>query len=190
MFNEKNRPINGTMDRYAQAVAELATNKKSNLMHNEGNEHALIIFSNIFKTAEKYVKIVAKDLLNYEVANRCDYIDSLKGFLSRKGTRLEILLSNFDRTAARQTPLFSMLAESAAYKENRISIKSLGGRTFHTKEGDEIHFCIADDRMFRLETDVKARKALCNFNDVDQVRELNDKYAVADSAPTTMTVNL
>lgn len=185
---QENASQQDAMSKYSEAVSDLAKNKRKNLLHNEGNAHALIIFTNIFRTAEEYIRIVAKDLLNTEVANKYDYIESLKSFLSRSNTKLEILLSEFDMASARNTPLFSMIANSDAYKAERVVIKNMNGKAFRDQNGNEIHFCVADDRIFRIETDIKARKALCNFNDPEQAKELNEKFTIAETAPTTTLV--
>lgn len=182
--------MNESLSKYAEAVAELANSKRPNLMHNEGDSHALIIFTNIFNTAEDYVKIVARNLANEEVANNPLYIEALKSFLGRKNTTLSILLSEYDQHVTPKLPLFEMIKSTKAYRDGRVDIAYTGGRHFTSSDNNEIHFCVADDRIFRLETDVNARKAICNFKDEEIVSKLNESFTSARNSATTMHVEL
>lgn len=64
------------MEEYRRTVESYAAQHENYLFHNEGNEHALIIFENIFKNANKTIRIAANNLCNSEVVDRAE-IDRL-----------------------------------------------------------------------------------------------------------------
>ena len=109
------------------------------------------------------MRIAAESLTNLEVANNQEYLTALQFFLDRPETQLQILLSD-----APQKPfeydLFRMLRGHEAYREGRVEIRDGKGRNFR-RNGLVCHFCTADSRMYRIETDITNRKAECNFGD-------------------------
>lgn len=165
---------------YREAVAFLAKNKVDNLLHNAGNEHALIIFENIFKNAVQEICIVAKDLNNEEVVLKPSYLSALSEFLSKNGVKLKVLVSEFDSDtiSSEDDSFFRRVFDSKAYKEGRVEIKNGNGMGFRNNAyGDSVlHFCVADGTMFRLETDIKQRKAICNFGDQVFTSELRKAF--------------
>ena len=152
-----------TTQAYEQIVESYAKEKTNFLFHNQGNVHALIVFKSIFRNAVSRVRIAAESLTNPEVANNQEYLTALQVFLDRPETQLQILLSD-----APQKPfeydLFRMLRSHEAYREGRVEIRDGKGRNFR-RNGLVCHFCTADSRMYRIETDITNRKAECNFGD-------------------------
>ena len=49
---------------YKEAVEYFANNKVDNVLSNSGNEHAIVIFDNIFKTAERNICLYAQDIFS------------------------------------------------------------------------------------------------------------------------------
>lgn len=80
------------MEEYRRIVEAYAARHENYLFHNEGNEHALIIFENIFKNANDTIRIAANNLCNSEVVDRKEYVEPLIKFLDNGGT-LKILLN-------------------------------------------------------------------------------------------------
>ncbi len=164
-----------TLEQYRNAVKDYAVRGVNYLFHNEGDEHALIIFTNIFLNAKSTIRIAANKLCNKEVVNKQEYIDSLKVFLDKKDARLFILLTN--RPTAEdiedQSCLYRMIYNHPAYKEGRIQIKDGQGKSFHDKNGAVVHFCIGDETMYRIENDIVERKAIANFGDGKTAGVLN-----------------
>ena len=152
-----------TTQAYEQIVETYAKEKTNFLFHNQGNVHALIVFKSIFRNAVSRVRIAAESLTNLEVANNQEYLTALQIFLDRPETQLQILLSD-----APQKPfeydLFRMLRSHEAYREGRVEIRDGKSRNFR-RNGLVCHFCTADSRMYRIETDITNRKAECNFGD-------------------------
>lgn len=167
------------MEEYSRTVASYASRHENYLFHNEGNEHALIIFENIFKNSKKEIRIAANNLCNKEVVDREEYIKPLMTFLDNGGI-LRILLKNkpssSDEEMKSTTNLYRSLYNHEAYREQRIVIKSGEGKCFHDKEKKELHFCTADGCMYRLENNISERKAICNFGDKKKTSELDSLF--------------
>lgn len=163
------------IEAYANSVATLASRRESHLFFNEGNEHALIVFKNIFNNARKSLYLVANDLTNTEVCNHRDYIDSLKAYLDRKDVTLCIILSEANDDTIRNTDVFKAIYKSPAYSGGHVKIYNLKGKQFKSN-GETVHFCFADGMMYRIETDTIHRKAQCNFNDPATVRNLQRNF--------------
>lgn len=163
-----------TLDEYRKAVEWYARKKEDNMLHNKGNDHALIIFENLFKYSEEHVRIFAKDLANEEVVNRKEYIDAVKTFIEKPRTKLDILITSFNdevRKIDRDFNLFYVLRKSKAYKEGRIKIKTTKGMVFRI-QGQPIHFCTSDGHAYRMERDIENRVAHCNFGDKTTTKSL------------------
>lgn len=163
------------LDAYAKSVATLASRRESHLFFNEGNEHALIVFENIFRNARKNLHIVANDLTNAEVCNHPDYIESLGAYLAQDGVTLGIILSHADEGRIRNAPVFQTIYNSSAYKAGNVKLYNLNGKQFKNNN-ETVHFCFADGMMYRIETDTIHRKAQCNFNDPTTVKALQHNF--------------
>ena len=83
---------------YGKAVSYYADNKKNNVLSNEGKEHAVIVFENIFRTAEKKVSIYARNIFSPDntVTSSTPYVEEIKKFLSKPNTSMQILLQDYD----------------------------------------------------------------------------------------------
>ena len=82
------------MKEYREAVESYADRKENYLFHNQGSEHAKIIFENMFRTAENHIRIAAESLWNDSVVNTPEYLAALSLFLDRPNSKLDILLIN------------------------------------------------------------------------------------------------
>lgn len=179
------------MKSYREAVEFYAKNKKSNLLHNEGNEHALIIFENLFKYSTDHIRIAAKDLANTEVVNTSDYIEPILTFLNNPDARLDILLTNFNiavKDIEHESNFFWHIYNSQAYKENRITIKDAQGKGFRL-DNKPVHFCTSDSHAYRVEDDIDMRKARCDFGDETTTKNLEETFDRAFGTVTNI-INL
>lgn len=173
--------FNPTMQEYREAVEWHAKNSIDNMLHNEGNDHALIIFENLFKYSKDYVRIFAKDLANKEVVNTKRYTDAVKTFINRPGTKLDILITGFNdkvKEIDENVNLFYILRYSDAYHDGRIRIRSTNGMSFRV-EGKPVHFCTADGHAYRVERDIEKRIAHGNFGDKKTAANLEKQFDLA-----------
>jgi hypothetical protein len=167
-----------TLNEYRKAVEWYAQRKADNMLHNKGNDHALVIFENLFRYSERHVRIFAKDLANVEVVNRKEYIKAVKEFIDKPGVKLDILITSFNdevKKIRRDINLFYFLRKSKAYEEGRIKIKTTKGMIFRI-QGQPIHFCTSDGHAYRMERDIENRVAHCNFGDKKTTKTLEETF--------------
>lgn len=160
------------LEAYRAAVELYAKDGTNYLFHNKGDIHALIILTNIFKNAEQKIRIVANMLFNDEVVNTKEYVESMKSFLDKKDTQLEIIISikpskEEVKRHGKENTLYWMIFNHPAYRQNRVQIKESSDFVTYKNEKEikELNFCTGDDRMYRLETNTIERKAVANFQD-------------------------
>jgi hypothetical protein len=76
-FAKNNFTMNTSLKNYRKAVEFPAKNRVDNLIFNAGDDHAKIIFQNIFRNCDDKIRLLAGNLQN-EVAKSGDYLDSLR----------------------------------------------------------------------------------------------------------------
>lgn len=159
---------------YAKNVQDKASSASDYLFHNEGNEHALIICVNIFRTAISQIRIAANQLCNDEVVNRDEYIEAMKSFLDKGDTRLHIIITTAPsrENMRREGTFYRMIFDHPAYTEGRVIIKVGDGKTFKNENGVVVNFCTGDNSMYRFEDDIVKRTAIANFKDPNTTANL------------------
>lgn len=163
---------------YSEAVAAYAASHNNYLFHNRGNEHALIIFSNIYRNAKSTIRIAANSLCNTDLVDKYEYISAVKCFLDKPNTKLRMILSHMDESQMNSSLFFFTLFTHEAYKEDRIDIRYGNGKEFR-KGGKTIHFCTVDSNMYRIEDDIQNRCARCNFGDESTTVKLENIFDAA-----------
>ena len=163
------------------AVKEYASNNTDYLFHNQGDEHALIILTNLFVNAKDHVRIAANKLYNDEVVNTKEYIESMRTFLDKNDTKLSILITKKPskeeiKKSPKENTFYWMLFNHPAYSQGRVEIKEGNGKSFHDKDGQQINFCTGDDKMYRLENAIVERKAIANFGDSEMTGKLIETF--------------
>jgi hypothetical protein len=148
------------LDEYRKYIKKLADSDSENVFLNSGKDHAAIVLSTIFESADSYVHLFAGNM-NGGVSSQQEYADSLFKFLA-KGGELEILLSEFD--ASNEPKIFRTirLAKSMGLK---VEVKVTPERLVNDETGGELHFAVADDKMYRAEHDTDNFLAVGSFND-------------------------
>ncbi|WP_418869325.1 hypothetical protein [Segatella hominis] len=148
---------------YKDFVKTLSVSGENKTFLNSDEDHALEVLVRIFQTAQKDVRIFAGCLCRH-VGNKQEYIIALSEFLEKGGT-LKILLNKYDQEVAKTSGLYKRLAY---YKEKGypIIVKESKAHPYLTSDPDkkEIHFTVADEKAYRIETDIEKRTAECNFN--------------------------
>lgn len=152
---------------YEDAVEYFAVKKENEVLSNSGPDHAVIIFKNIFRTAENEISLYANDIFSPKNPITTDfvYMDAMESFLDKKDARLRIILRNYNEETS-NNPLRDLIrkypSEKVIFRVNRDNDVCI--------EDQKVHFCLADGRMYRMEYATEERKARCNFNDPDSVR--------------------
>ncbi|GAB6120993.1 hypothetical protein [Dysgonomonas termitidis] len=172
-----------TIEKYKEAVKYFAEFRKKEVIHNLGDEHAGIIFTNLFEQSNGQLRIVAGSLTS-RISQTDEYLSALKGFLSKKDTKLYIMLDSImDHSGNKNNSELdnfksSRLSELLKGFQNKVEI-ILSSKRFYIKIDDKpkpIHFAVGDDSMYRLETDIKQRQAECCFNDSTFAKILSDSF--------------
>lgn len=167
--------MNKDLTYYAKYVKNLADSKKDELFLNSGDEHAEVVLSQIFRSSGKVVRIFAGNLIRFGDKSR--YINSLMSFLDKDGTELKILLNDYNidcMNEMKKYDLFHILLYYSDEKGKVIQIKHSGRKVY--SNGNPVHFTTGDDHMFRIETNLKERKAKCNFNSPKVVEKANTLF--------------
>lgn len=167
---------------YTEAVEYYASERIDNIFFNQGDAHALVVFVNIFNYSKEHILIAANNL-NNDVTNDSKYIDAIKSFLNRKKTKLDILVTELSTSNNR---LFEVLKEYPS----QVVIRNTEGKTFTNDKGEDVHFCVADNHMYRLETNIIQRKASCNFNDTHYCTKLKNLFYQAFNGNISSNVDL
>jgi hypothetical protein len=173
------------MVEYRKFVATLATENSNQTFLNSDEDHAAVVFEQIFKDSKSELRIFAGSLCS-KVANSPAYIEALSGFLERGG-KLNILLNNYNPECAKNSNVFKRLAYYISEGKS-ISIKRTTSKPYFANDPGkkEIHFTVGDDKSYRIETDIESRTAECNLNNPNIAKiyiEFFDKKFAQDNAP-------
>ncbi len=157
------------MNEYLNFVESLAQEGGTDqIFFNSGPNHAAIVFATMFKYANQEVSMYCGGFSG-EVSNDKRYQRELEGFLSRNG-HLRILVEN-DHSANPQSQVYSILRKY----DSQVKVYLAQGR-MTAKNGDPLHFALADNRMYRLETGTADYTAEVNFNNPEKVEILSNYF--------------
>lgn len=181
------------IEEYRQFVASLARGNDGNGIDrtflNSDKDRALIVLVELFKSAKEIVRIFAANLCQY-VGTESEYIEALSDFIEKEG-EVRILLNNYNEENAKQSNLFKRLA---FYKSEgkKVYVKSTTVKPYYSGDESktEVHFTIADDKGFRIETDVEKRTARCNFNNQKEAGNTVQFFDAVFNSPSSEDINL
>lgn len=148
---------NNDLNDYQNYIDNLSSTKSSEIFLNSSREHAVIIMSNIFKTAKDEVLILAGDLFG-GISNQKLYWVELIKFLNRGG-KLNILLTKFENNKI--PDLFFRIDQDEYADQVKVGILD---KPVLDNQGNEIHFTVGDKRSFRFEHDINKFLAYGSFN--------------------------
>jgi hypothetical protein len=180
------------MNEYAELVELLAKNRVDKRFLNQDNIHAMDVFSKMFKYADSSLRIFAGGLCS-DVANSQEYISAISDFIERNGT-VKILLNSYDPQLAASSNFYKRLTYYISDGKD-IQIKKCSRTIYRSgdPEKKEIHFTIADDRAYRIETDTVQRTADVNYNSpalAKMYAEFFDKVFTDDSSEVVDLLSL
>jgi len=161
------------LEDYREGVELFASEDKDISFPNDGNEKALIVFETIFKFARERVDIAAGSLCN-EFTGDQRYINAVEEFLNKPKSELRILVNSWNQEDMEQSSFFKNLKG-----KSNVTVKRSEEKFFAKDEENEqkqLHFCVGDDKMYRLEYDIAKRKAICNFNNPEIVQTLRKVF--------------
>lgn len=174
---------------YQEFIKHLSQTKENRIFLNTDKEHAIVVLSEIFRSAKKIVRIFAASLCN-EVGGSSEYIESLSDFIENNG-ELRILLNSYKEDDLVKSNLFKRLAYYESLQKS-ISVKHTETFFYRTNDPDkkEVHFTIGDEHAFRIETDTDTRTATCNLNDTNRAKDLITKFDKIFDDPKSQQIRL
>jgi hypothetical protein len=168
------------LDEYSQTIEYLAEAQDNVEFTNSGKDHARIVMSNIFKTANQYVYILARDL-GGEVSKGV-YLDELENFLNRGG-KLKVILEKAPDKKSKAIDIILTYKQGHPNQNIEIAYANDYDSLFLFDDYKLKHFTIADGRMYRLEIDTDKYLALVNFNDSIKAHDLLEKFNKLKTTP-------
>lgn len=162
---------------YTRTIENLANTKEKFPFANSGKEHACVVMSNIFRTADSHVRIFAKNLNG--TISKGEYLTQLENYL-KKNKSISVLL---EENPENRSEAINLIAKYKKDCPDKITISIADKDTLGKVRKDmKYHFTIADDRMFRFETDTENYTAVCDFND-------SSSYKMLDTIFNALSVN-
>lgn len=164
------------MNQYREYIKDLAKNDKNVVFNNSGPEHAALVMSTIFETAKKRIRILAGSFSG-EISKNDEYRRTLEKFLSHGGN-VQVLLDKkkFD-SLEKEPKIFDILRFYSIVNPEQVSIRKYNTPVVRSEKGasdvHEVHFTVADDKMYRVEDNIDTFVAFGNFNDEKTAKSLN-----------------
>ena len=168
---------------YPERIFRLAENKTPEIFYNSSSEHAKIVHQALMKTSEKYICIYCGSMYT-EISNNPKYLKLMEEFLNGDKERsIKILFADYNPDFI-EKPVAQVLANHP----RQVKIKTYTGEVKYT--GTPVHFTVADDRAFRLETDIQNHIAQGNFNSPKQANKLKNIFDSIFASQLAVNLNL
>lgn len=150
------------LELYKEEIFKLAEEKKDNLFYNSSEEHATIVHQAIAKTAEHDINILSSSLCS-SISNNDDYLECMRCFFSKDSSHfVRVVLTDYNEEFQKK-PIASLFREF----HNQVELRRFNGVV--KSDDKQVHFTYADDRMYRIETDIVKHIAFGNFNSPSRV---------------------
>lgn len=152
------------LEEYREFIHMLSETSDTRIFLNKGPEHAKVVLEEIFKQSKKTVRIFAGNLTRV-VGDDPDYISALSDFVQNEGSSLKILLNDYKEELAKESKLYMRLAYFKSEGKD-ITVKSTTAKPYRKSDPEqkEFHFTVGDEKAYRIETDIKERKAEGSMN--------------------------
>jgi hypothetical protein len=166
------------MNQYREYIKDLAKQGKSVVFYNSGPDHAALVMATIFATAKDTIRVFAGNFSG-EISSKEEYRNGLENFLSRGG-KIKVLLEKEKFESRTEEPkIFDILRFYSIINPKNVEVKKHSNKLFRAGEEKEknqlheIHFTVADGKMYRVEDDTKSFTAFGNFNDAEASKNLS-----------------
>ena len=146
------------LTQYENWIKDLAASDSSTLVFNDGQEHAAILFGTIFRTAQKRICIYCDNMCGI-VTGTTDYYNALAE-CKKRGVKVNVLLNSLDADVSKQ-PVFNLIDKN----EVKLVPADKCGYIQSKLNNLNVHFTVADGKIYRIEYDIEKFKAIASFND-------------------------
>ena len=142
---------------------------------NSSKDHAAIVMSTIFRESRNHIRIFAEDLAG-PISSNDNYRNELLSFILRDG-KLDIILQKKSQEEDSMVHLLLQIKGGKVLNKysNNININYTSEKCKLGKF-ENVHFCIGDDSMYRIETDTKKFLAQCSLFDSTIAGVLINKF--------------
>ncbi|MFZ2269438.1 MAG: hypothetical protein WAV95_17835 [Azonexus sp.] len=168
---------------YDKFINKLAETSDTRTITNGSSSHALSILRSVFKHSKNYVKIFTGRLCE-TVYNDDTLLIEAANFIS-KGGKLEILIQEGGIAAIAGHKFLESIKKNCNDTKDinsRLIIKGLDDS--HVLSKADVHFLVADDKIYRVEDDITNKTAVGCFNDPERSMKLNAIFESAFSINT------
>lgn len=153
------------LELYKEEIFRLAEEKRDNIFYNSSEEHATIVHQAIASTAEHDINILSSSLCS-SISNNLDYLTSMRSFFTKDPShRVRIVLTDY-KEEFQDKPIAGLFREF----QDQVEIRRFNGVVKNNDK--QVHFTYADDRMYRIETDIDKHIAFGSFNSPGRVEFL------------------
>lgn len=164
------------LEEYINSVDALSLNGWNLEFNNKDQYHATIVMSAIFAKAKSSIKAFTGSFSG-EVSDNPQYLQTLKNSIADRNIDIEVIFENKPNS---NSECLKMLRQLQA--ENK-PVKMYMLKEEYRKKLTDLpavlnHFTIADDSMFRYETEKEHFKAYCNFDDKATVKLLGSNFDI------------
>jgi hypothetical protein len=170
-------PFNWTFElkSYQKLLEESASSESKWPVFNDGKEHAAILMSVIFKNAKDYVYLYSRalstDLSRFDI-----YYESLNDCINR-GVDIKLLLQSQNAFSV-DNPSIELIKNKKSENVKILTIEQ--SEVLKQRLNDmDIHFAVSDGKRYRLEYDIRDRKATSSFNDPSVANVLKGAFDAA-----------
>lgn len=146
---------------FTKQVDKLAMESSKQSISFSGPEESAYILGTLFKHAKEYVKMYVGNF-NGDISNDEYYSQQVNSFLQR-GNKLEVIAND---TNPVPSEVYKAISLYAGFKDN-VVIKQTEDRILVDEDNNPLHFAVADDKMYRIEIDIKNYVGIVCFNDCD-----------------------
>lgn len=156
---------------YKNYILNLAKNNKNVVFFNSSEEHGALVMGTMFRYATQEVNIYCGSLSGH-ISSKPEYTSGLKCFL-QNGGKLRILMQGDKYKQDSPPELFKILKFYSILKPDNIEIKVHPYKVTQNSGNHEVHFMVADKKMYRVEDNIDSFTAACNFNDPEKASQFD-----------------
>lgn len=166
------------MDLYRRYIQRLREEESEELFKNSDSDHAVIVLSELFQSAEEEVWILTQTMSD-DIYQTKECLYSLEKFLNKENVKLRIILAEFDEKKWKSSRISKTLSSYNNGEKKKVEVYQTKLDISFIVDKDvrqKINFAVADARSYRFELDIQTREAIGSFNGKSQAERLVDLF--------------
>lgn len=180
MTKMNGEPLHDELDKYREAVRDLAASHSSFVFLNDNANHASIVIETIIEFAQKEV-LIFDDVLDGTVSDRSpSFLNTLRT-AAKAGKTIHFVMERLlEGSSNIEDALRALVRRYPMTVSVRRASQDFVDEVKRVREDldieEKIHFAVGDGQSYRLEFPRGARKAFCSFNDPVMAGKLSDVF--------------